>query len=120
MPLVEPRSDGIDCQAGGVIGLEAHLRHEEAAEIIGIVGLGLATGDLAGDPCCHCLAERRVDVETGKGIAEAVDADLHRARRLVLRALADQVHDAAGIGAAIEHRSRAFQHLDRSSMKASA
>ncbi|MNY02020.1 hypothetical protein D3C86_1345760 [compost metagenome] len=113
MDLIERREIAVERSACLRIRLEGDLRHDEAAQILGIVGVIVAAGDLAGDAVFpHALLIDLVaEIEAEEGIAEIIDADFRFPHRLILRALADHLHDAAGIGAAVKHRGGAFQDL---------
>ena len=49
MGLVEGRNDRIDGQRCRIIRRIGDLRHDEAAQILGIIRIIVAAGDLAGD-----------------------------------------------------------------------
>lgn len=113
MNLIQRRKIAVERGTGLRIRFEGDLRHDEAAQILGIVGVIVAARNLAGDAIFpNALAIDLVDeVETEEGIAKIIDADFRFADRLILRALTNHLHDAAGIGAAIKHRSRALENL---------
>ena len=98
----------------GAVGCPRDAGRDQPAQILGLIGFPVATRDLAGDAIAGgaILAQRVAQVEAKIGIAPVVDAGFHMAQPLTRRALADQIDHAADIGAAIQGRTRALQHLD--------
>ncbi len=114
MHLIEARGHAPDRQLGRFVGRNRDLRHDEAAQIMGEIGIVVAAGDLAGQAVGHraAIAQLVGNVEAGEGVAVAVDADFRVIIGLFGRALAHVVDEAPGIAAAIEHRGRTFQDVD--------
>lgn len=90
------------------------MRHDEAAQILGVIRIVVAARDLAGNAVfpyaliIHLVAE----IETEESVAEIIDADFRFANAFLLGALADHLNDATGIGAAVEHRRRPLQDFN--------
>jgi hypothetical protein len=90
------------------------VRGDEAAEIVGIVGVGVAALKLAEQAIAPdaVLGQPVADVEGAVTVRIVVDAALDIADALAGGALGDRVDEATRIGAAVEHRGRAAHDLD--------